>query len=277
MKKWVCFLGTAFCFLFCTLSARADVIWEPEDSFYEKHSSECTHVGRQYIANSPDGVVILYESPESAKEVATWENGKQVYISFTYEDARGIVWGINDSEEIGWMPMEYMKVVYDSISFAEEFGDQIVSQTGSLDEQYENDIIYYWKYPGAESFGSIDLQGWDYLPEYHSVYTDETGHSWGYIGYYYGTRSVWICLDAPTADYAALYPDGGPAIGKDDTELYPKRTPAVGKENAAAAQNRDVERIVPKTNDRMVVIVVVLVAAVALVTAALLVFLRKRK
>lgn len=277
MKKWVCFLGTAFCFLLCTLSARADVIWEPEDSFYEEHSSECTHVNRQYITNGPDGVVILYKSPESAKEVATWENGRRVYISFTYEDARGIVWGISEGEQTGWMPMEYMKVVYDSISFAEDYGDQIVSQTGSLDEQYGDETVHFWKYPGAESFDSMDLKGWDYMPEYRSVYTDETGHSWGYIGYYYGYRSVWICLDAPTADYAALYPDGGPAIGKEDTGLYPNGTPAIAKEDAAAAQNRDVERIVPKTNDRAVIIVVVLVAAVALVTAALLVFLRKRK
>ena len=86
MKKFICLMVMMTCFLFCTISVRADVIWEPQDDFYEKHRSDCTHVGRQFIADGPDGKVILYKSPESVKEVATWENGYKVWISFTYED-----------------------------------------------------------------------------------------------------------------------------------------------------------------------------------------------
>ena len=289
MKKWVCFLGMALCFWFCAGTARADVIWTPMDSFYEEHEDECTYVNRQYTADGPDGVVILYESPESSKVIATWENGRQVYISFTYEDERGIVWGISDEEETGWMPMEYMKVVYDSISFAEDYGDQIVSQTGALDEQYQNETVFFWKYPGAENGSSMNLGDWEYLPEYGSVYVDETGHSWGYIGYYYGYRSVWVCLDAPTADYAALYPDGAPQIGKDD-EAQPQGSGEPGAasesqgagEPGAASESQDqaggrTERITPKTNDRTVVVVVVLVVLVVLATAVLLVILKKRR
>ena len=264
MKKWIGFLGMVFCFLLCTNSVRADVIWEPMDSFYEEHSSECIYVNRQYTANGPDGVVILYESPESAKVVTTWENGRKAYISFTYEDARGIVWGISEDEQTGWMPMDYMKVVYDSISFREDYGDQIVSENGTLDEQYRNETVHFWKYPGSESYSSMNLQDWEYLPDYSGVYTDEAGHRWGYIGYYYGSRSVWVCLDAPAADYAALYPDGAPKIGKED-DAQSQDPESIGT-----------ERIAPQTNDMSVMIVVVLVALVVAATAVLLVILKKR-
>lgn len=264
MKKWVCFLGTVFCFLLCTISVRADIIWEPMNSFYEEHSTECTYVNRQFTADGPDGIVILYESPESSKVVTTWENGYRTYISFTYEDERGVVWGISDDDQTGWMPMDYMKVVYDSISFAEDYGDQIVNQDGTLDEQYQDETIYFWKYPGSESCSSMSLQDWEYMPEYSATYTDEAGHGWGYIGYFYGHRNVWICLDQPTSDYAGLYPDGGPKIGADDTE-------------SQDPEGQRTERIVPKTDNGTVVVVIVLVVGVVLITAVLLVILKKRK
>ncbi|MDE6419402.1 MAG: hypothetical protein K2K87_02615 [Lachnospiraceae bacterium] len=264
MKKWIGFFGIVFCFLLCGNSVQADVIWEPMNSFYEEHSSECTYVNRQYTANGPDGVVILYESPESAKVVTTWENGRRTYIAFTYEDAQGIVWGISDDEQTGWMPMDYMKVVYDSISFQEDYDDQIVSQDGSLDEQYRNDTVYFWKYPGSENCSSMNLQDWEYLPDYSSLFTDEVGHRWGYIGYYYGIRSKWVCLDAPTADYAALYPDGAPKIGKEDDA------------QSQEPENSGTDRIAPQTNDKSVMIVVALVALVVAATAVLLVILKKR-
>lgn len=258
-------MGTALCVLLCTFSVRADVIWEPMDAFYEEHSSECDYVNRTYTTDGPDGVVILYESPESAKVVMTWENGRKVSISFTYEDERGILWGVCEAEQTGWVPMEYMKVVYDSISFKEDYGDQIVSQDGGLDEQYRNETVYFWKYPGADNYNSMSLQDWEYLPEYSGVYTDEAGHSWGYIGYYYGLRSVWVCLDQPTADRDGLYPDGAPQIGKEDDQ------------EPQDSVKKEAERIVPQTDSRMVLVVVILVLLVVLATAVLLVILKKRR
>lgn len=281
MKKWICLLGMMTCFLLCTISVRADVIWEPQDDFYEKHSSDCTRVNRQFIADGPDGVVILYESPESPKEVATWENGYQTWISFAYEDEQGIVWGFpyELEEKSGWVPMEYMKVVYDSISFMEEHRSQIENQDGFLDESYKDDTIYYWKYPGSDDGGSINMQNWDYMPDYSSVYTDEEGRSWGYVGYFVGYRGVWICLDNPTADYEELYPNGGPQIGvKDDEEIKEEtQSGETQSEEIQSAENLSTERIKPHTNLRTIVVVIVLVAAVVLVTIALLVMLKKRK
>lgn len=281
MKKFICLLGMMTCFLFCTISVRADVIWEPQDDFYEKHSSDCTHVGRQFIADGPDGKVILYESPVSAKEVATWENGYRVWIAFTYEDGQGIVWGFPSEGEknSGWMPMEYMKVVYDSISFMEEHRSQIEDRDGSLDESYKSDTINYWKYPGSDDGGNINMQDWDNMPVYSYVYTDEEGRSWGYLNYFYGYRGVWICLDDPTAEYEELYPNGAPQIEvKDDDEVKEEsQSEEIQSGEIQTAENLNTERIKPQTNQRTIVVVVVLVAAVVLVTIALLAVLKKRK
>lgn len=266
MKKGICFLGMLIVFMLCTISARADVIWEPEDDFYEKHSSECTYNGRQFIADGPDGKVILYKSPESSKEVATWENGYKVSISFTYEDKQGIVWGFPAEweDKRGWMPMEYMKVVYDAVSFEEEHSSQIEQKDGTLDESYKDDTIYFWKYPGSEDGNSVNMQDWDNMPSYSSVYTDEEGRSWGNVGYFYGYRDAWICLDNPTAEFEELYPDGAPQIEvKDDEEI--------------SNENTNTERIRPQTNQSLIVIIILLVAAVVMVTIVLLVLLKRRK
>ncbi len=281
MKKIICLLGMMTCFLFCTISVRADVIWEPEDDFYENHRSECTHVNRQFIAAGPDGVVILYKSPESDKEVATWENGYQTWISFTYEDGQGIVWGFPSGweEKSGWVPMEYMKVVYDSISFMEEHRNRIEEQSGRLDESYKDDIVYYWKYPGSADGGSINMQDWEYTPDYSSVYTDEEGRSWGYVGYFYGYRGVWICLDNPTAEYEELYPNGALQVEMKDNDEIKEESQSEEIQNGEnqTVENLNTERIKPQTNHRIIVVVIVLVAVVVLVTIALLVMLKKRK
>ncbi|MDE6750738.1 MAG: hypothetical protein K2K21_17000 [Lachnospiraceae bacterium] len=272
MKKWIYFLGMITCFLFCTISVRADLIWEPQDDFYEKHSSECTHVNRQFIADGPDGVVILYKSPESAEETATWENGYQTWISFTYEDEQGIVWGFPSEleEKSGWVPMEYMKVVYDSISFMEEHSSQIENRNGFLDESHKDDIIYLWKYPGSDGGSSVNMQNWENMPDYSSVYVDEEGRSWGYVGYFYGYRSLWICLDNPTAEYEELYPNGAPQYGvEDDKESKEGET--------QATENLSTERIKPQTHQRTIVVVITLMAAVVLITIVLLVMLKKQK
>ncbi|MDE5866505.1 MAG: hypothetical protein K2H31_07895 [Lachnospiraceae bacterium] len=216
MKKWICLFGMMTCFLLCTISVRADAVWSPQDDFYEKHRDDCKYVDRQFIADGPDGVVILYESPESDKEVATWENGYQTWIQFTYVDKQGIVWGYPSDRPAmtgvapadgGWMPMEYMKLVYDSISFMEEHRDQLEHQEGVLDESYEGEI-YIWEYPGSKNKMSNS-----YMREYSSIYTDEEGHRWGFA---MSNTYTWICLDNPTAEFEELYPNGAPQYEVED-------------------------------------------------------------
>lgn len=260
MKKWIGVLGVFCVFFICVLPVRADVIWEPRDSFYEGHVSACKYVGRTYTANGPDGKVILYESPVSARKVATWENGYKVYIGFSYEDEKGTLWGVwEDGDKSGWMPMEYMDVVYDNISFAQEYAAEIREQDGTLDERYLDKEIFFWSYPASPGRSSMKIT--DNLPEYHRTYTDSQGHIWGNVGYYYGHKNFWMCLDMPDAEPDALYPDTAPEIGASQPE----------------EKDFDGERIAPEGGQsNKVALVAGLVLAVVLLTAGMLLVLKKR-
>lgn len=255
--------------LLCAVSVRADVIWEPEDSFFREHTSECTYVNRLFSANGPDGIVILYKSPELPEEVCTWENGFQAFISHVYKDSRGIEWGIYDDYHgmIGWMPMEYMELVYDSISFREEHRAEIAKEKGALDGVSQGEGIYFWKYPGSENCYTVTVE--DHAPEYSSVYVDGDGNRWGNVGYYYGRKDAWVCIDQPMADYAQLYPGETPrgeemADASDDLQSEQPN-----------ATDRKSERIVPKPDNRIVAVTVLMVVLVMTATAGLLVLLKK--
>lgn len=258
MKKYLSILSTLLCCMLFVLPVQADLIWEPDNYFYNHHASDCTYVNRRFTANGPDGVVIVYKNPESAQVITQLDNGFQTHISYTYTGADGITWGIyEDGDKTGWLPMDYMQVVYDSISFREEHAAEIVSESGALKSEYRNKEIYLWKYPGSEEFYTI--QEADSMPSYDSVYLDGENRCWANVNYYFGYRDVWICIDQPTADFTTLFPAGAPP--KDTTQTT----------NTSAAK-----RIVPKQNTTAVSLTVILVLAVVLVTAGLLLKLKKK-
>lgn len=247
----------------CMEEAKADVIYEPVDSFYEAHREECDYVDRSYTANGPEEAVTVYKSPESSKVITTVENGTELYISYSYIDERDIIWAFYedwDNDLRGWMPMEYLTVIYDHISFAEEYRDSIVEESGCLDESYDGQTVYFLNYPGSTSF-TESVVGDGNLPEYSSVFVDEEGCKWGFVNYYRGIRNSWICLDMPTSDPGTLYAQG--AVKRDRSQV-----------NAPVT-----EKIIPDDSrqKRMVKVIAVLVLAVMLVTAFLLVILKRRK
>lgn len=238
----------------------ADVIWEPEDPFFSAHSEECVYVDRFYTANGPDQVVMVYKNPESAAIVNRLENGTEVHISHTYTDKNGIAWGFADNE--GWLPMDYMELVYDSISFAESYADEIEEKKGRLDSQYTNEQIALWEYPGSEAVDLVcpgDFE--NNLPEYSAVFVDEQNRTWGNTAYYYGYRDKWICLEQPTATFTELYPDGAPKRSAPSLPIDPV--------------NRD-ERIVPASNYRTTAILCAAVGLLVLVTAVFLLKWKKK-
>lgn len=250
--------------LILPLQVRADVIYEPwDDSFYDEHREDCEYHSRSYTADGPNGEVTVYESPESSWKKSDFENGSEIWISYLYTDAEGIRWGHCDDWESnvsGWVPMDYLELIYDGISFEEDYGDQFVQQSGALGEEYQGKIIYFWTYPGCEDSNRIDLfDDEPYMPEYDVVYTDDDGRSWGRLNYYMGIRNAWICLDDPTADFDTLYPQG--------IETIPPET----------ERTEIVPEIVPKSNDSAKLLVSAAVVAVVAVTAGLLVLLKKKK
>lgn len=109
------------------------------------------------------------------------------------------------------------------------------------------------------------IQTGDFLPSYESVYLDEKNRCWGNVGYYYGMRNVWICIDAPDADFDTLYPSGAPTRGT--AQFDQVETDAT---ESIQSTSQTTKRIVPKQNTAVVMMTVLLVLAVMLATAGLL-------
>ncbi len=265
MKKIMGIMMMVVCWMICVLPVKADLIWEPyEDAFYMEHKESCVRSGRVYTANGPDGKVISYKSPENPDVVESWENGYEVCINYIYTDDDGIAWGLDGMAHTGWVPMEYMDVVYDNISFTEEFGESIVAESGTVSEQYANMDIYAFSYPGAEKYIVINVAGEkEHMPAYSMTFVDEAGYKWGYINYFRGIRSVWVCLDNATADAATLYPDGVPERG---AQIVPEIDVAV----------RD-KYIMPKKDNGLMGIVICMVVAVVGTTGGALVAMKKKR
>lgn len=304
MKKLFIF-GMVAVWLLNVLPVNADAIWEPRSEFYEEHASECEYNNRSYITAGPDGVVKVYVSPENATVVDTLENGVSVYVSFTYVDEDGIEWGVienySDESKTGWVAMDYMKVIYDYISFAQEYAANIVEETGILPAEYSGQTVKFWEYPSAWIPSDVIMpEEADDLPRYSKTFVDETGLKWGYVGYFYGMKNMWICLDNPVGTLEELYPVSIPArdmeivykeyvddietgtekpqIGSEENQIYEDIRVEDEAQDEADVQDTEAEaEIVPKGNDKLVFIVCGLVAAVAAITGGLLVWLKKKK
>ncbi len=271
MKRIVKLVG---CFLMLVLltgsflprMVSADMIYEPiGNSFYEKHSEECTYVSRSYVADGPNGTVTVYQSPESARKVAVLENGEQVYVSFTYLDGSGILWGCCDqfdTEVQGWVSMDYLTVIYDEISFREEYSNQIEQVEGSLEGMKIEGVVYFWQYPGSGEFWPMELNT-EYAPEFQYVYTDENGVKWGRCAYYLGMKGYWINLNDPTADFETLYPDG--------------IQPTESVDHTTEEGHDEVAEIVPKENLTPKILAVLAVLAVVAITVVMLRKLKKKE
>ena len=252
------------------LSASADLIYEPRDDFYEQHSGECNYVNRGYIANSPNGELTIYKSPENSQIQGTISNGEKVYISFVYTDADGIRWGCAEPWEediIGWVPMPYVVAIYNGTSFLEEFEDRLEEESGIV-PSFGDQEVRFWSYPGSESC-STRAVGDDprFAPDYYYIFVDDAGQKWAKIGYYHGIHSSWVCLDNPTADYDTLYANHAPQkVSKPEIQLETQE----GTQPVTSG-----EMITPSGISAATILITV--AAVAAISTGLLVVLKKKK
>ena len=138
-------------------------------------------------------------------------------------------------------------------AFADLYGDQFLdfdpAYAGTLGGRVETAL---WRYPGAaEPMAVITTE--DYPADaLGPCYVDGAGRFWGYTGYIYGYRFVWICLSDP----------GGEGLTPDPTVVERVEAEAARTEAAAVRQQ---------------VLAVALVAAVAVVTLLLIRVFWKRK
>lgn len=256
-KVFTLFLA-ALAVLSLTVPASADSIWEPDDSFYEKHRKECDYVGRQYELAGCDGKVTVFTAPGGMNKL-TLDNGLQGTIQFTWE-GKGTTWGYlvrwdedRDNRTEGWVPMDDVSLVYDSKQFMEDYAGEIITETQPVPVDFHEAVLY--RYPNGPA-GNTLTEAPDYQPfneMFTQVYTDEAGLRWGYVGYYMGHLESWICLDDPMNDGL-------------DTEIVPVAP--------SAAQLRGSATVT--AGPPALLIAAVLVAAVAAVTAFLLLKRKKR-
>lgn len=193
-RRFLSLLLTLLTIFSLALSVSADMIWTPDDSFYEKHYQECTYIGRSYQLAGYDGTVTVFTAPDGMSKV-TLDNGIQGIIQFTWE-GYGITWGylcwVTDSDEEGWVAMDDLALVYDSQQFTEDHREEIqeVEWGQKVPVDFQEAVRY--SYPNGTTTGGILKENSDYLPfseAFSGIYTDESGLRWGYISYYMGSRS----------------------------------------------------------------------------------------
>ena len=214
MKRLIILVLAVILLLGLSATAYADVLWIPDNLFLNQHMEDCQRSDRSYRALTE---VKVYQSPEDDKVLWMAPAGYHCFIYYTYEDANGNLWGLTENRSVdfqaGWVPLAYMELVYDYISFEEDYGHlfEYVDEPIYLDEAYAGQEIYYWDYPGSDSWYSYQAEA-DYMPSFNCFYTDDQGLRWGYVNYHMGLRNVWFCISNPTAELTNLVPEGVPEV-----------------------------------------------------------------
>lgn len=235
MRRLICILMSA---AILSVAASADVIWEPNDDFYQQHYEECEYLGRSYYANGQEGFIEVFKTPDAKEYVETnLENGTELYVSFIME-CNEKTWGVIELEDgrTGWVCMDELTLIYDNQSFVEEHETEFVPYDGSFEElcTSENQRVIFWSFPGSGRIsGDFETLHQGYSPLMPDVtWTDSEGRVWGRIGYYMAARG-WVCLSDPdnenlpvTEHVYNIYPAEEPA--ESIVESVPKTGESLG-------------------------------------------------
>jgi len=254
-------LAVVLSLAFPVMLAEADAIALPDNDFLMRNMDDCEYLGRLFFANSENGFVSLRSAPGANREIVKFANGEILNITFTY-DHKGEIWGIAEFQSpkterwaSGWLPMAALYPKYDYRSFDADFAHEFFAYDDELD--LSGDIVL-WSWPGSgDVVWVFEPDRWelDNLTFTHA-YRDTEGREWGFIGYLYGTRNVWVCISDPSnKSIPAFNPAPPPA-------LWPAADPST----------------VPGGDFSTPLLVIILVVVVAMITVVLIrVFWKKDK
>lgn len=237
MKKYLRVALGLLLVLTLAVPALADVLYEPNDDFYEKHYRDCDYENRVYYTNGNHGYVTVYASPTGSGRDAI-ANGVAFLIYWTYDGGK---WGCieydPDSRQAayqnsvsGWVKMSDMVCDYDSQAFMDDHSGEFVGEERSFQpDRTEGEAVYAYKYPGS---GVVrDKMDWDMIwsepLSFSAVFTDPAGREWGYCGYHYGFRDFWVCLSDPY--------NGALAADENYVDPLASATPAADPDTVAKA------------------------------------------
>lgn len=238
MKKVLAFLLTVLTALSLTATALADVVWEPNNEFYRKHWRQCESHLRDYYANGPDGFVTLWDAPNGSTVRTQFENGTRLDVAWTYKNW-GCVCLLGDEsleQDSGWVPLDQLYLIYDHISFEEEYGEDFEPYAGQFDTSVlkEGSEIWFWEYPYAREPITKFLLNEHNINEFEDfgvlftqTYTDRNGNVWGYGSYVYSYRNFWVLLENPTCEgvMTSCIPEADDLITSG--EIVPPQTPVL--------------------------------------------------
>jgi len=208
MKRFICALF-AVCLL--CMTAFADIIWEPDNTFYKWHTGACEMVMRSYWVNDTEGYVTVWDKPNGTP-LANLPNGEQVYVHYCYKEEWGLVECTTatlremavtlDEKELPeggmvafWVPMEALAVSYDVWSFLDEAADAIREESQTIHMGNKNYCVY--AYPGGPCTAQIKASAMNRLTtlQVSLIYEDEAGRVWGSVSRGLpGKEQPWFCL-----------------------------------------------------------------------------------
>lgn len=211
-KVFICLLSACLMSMgLMPAKVHADVLIEIDDSFWRAHQKDCDYLYRSYTVNAPDGYAVLWESPLSSEQREVLANEVSVYGNWHYTDDEGEIWcavtnGEFDSrgyEKIrGWIKTSDCLEPLDYISFRESHEHQFVEYDPAYGEALkETDTVVLWEYPCSGKVRAEEIDA-EWFREsggrsFDTCWEDPQGRMWAFVGYCYGIRNTWICLDDP--------------------------------------------------------------------------------
>lgn len=259
-KLFSAFLALTLVLVF-SVTAFADVIWEPyDDSYYKKHQEDFTFCRSAYetLQDTP-----CLDKP-GGKVIDTIAAGETFYGEYlcTAKDGDYIVsnWRINDKWVSVYILRDLVIDRYDQ-EFLTDFADQLQTEAPEgIQELFWEGPFRFWVYPGGPSRETGNyFEGDDFVTACQWFYTDPQGEVWGYIGYWYGHQDSWVCLTNMTEENLTGAREVLPASAAAPTlPQTPAETPA-------------------ETSAIPTALLIALPTGVALMAAVLLIFLPKRK
>lgn len=276
LKKLFSAIAAAALAAAMTLTASADVVWEPyESDFYQKNQEDAEHFynGREFVSEVD---VDIYDEPYK-NVIDTIKAGTPQYVSLALTDDDGVRWGsfyyANGSlRRDVWICLDGMSLVYDSTEFIKDHEGEFTPYNGELvGDSFDGKTIYEWKYPGSSVVTGADFYPEDFEDYISQVYKDEFG-SWGYIGYMMGQRDVWIYLDDPTNPAPERLAD---VLTQTDIVTLAPEKPAPVSEEAVTDDNSENPPTEDKTSAYLPAVIMA-VSAAAIAVVCLVVFGKKK-
>lgn len=249
----VCCLATPL------LSAHADVIVGPENSFLNAHEDQVVVLNRTFVASGEQGQASVMQEPGSSKEIAQLTNGDELLLNYSclYE---GSYWGYG-AEHNGWVSIDELLVVYDYVSFLEEHKDEVYPFEGDLSKLASTDSVLAWPWPGSETyFYALEDLDSNKLHISHG-YRDSEEREWGFVSNYGQRYPFWVCLDDPT--------------NRDILAFCPAQEPAAWVSDTPHTDIKTATEIETSTEESALPLVIVLVVVLAVITIALIAVLMR--